>query len=143
MPPLPVTAATAALLGLLFVVLIARVIMARGKTGASLGDGSVGIVRTGQESTMPLLVASRSHANFAEHVPFALFLLALVEISGAARWFVCLIATMLLLGRLAHPFGMGRKIPNPYRAAGAILTVLTIAVASLYLLAIIGRAYIG
>jgi uncharacterized membrane protein YecN with MAPEG domain len=139
MPPLPVTATTAALLGVVFVVLTARVIGARGKTGASLGDGGGGVIPSGQESTVPLLVATRSHANFAEFVPFTLILLGFVEATGAARWFVCLLATMLLIGRVLHPFGMGRKIPNPFRAAGAVLTVLTIAIGSLYLLVEVAR----
>jgi uncharacterized membrane protein YecN with MAPEG domain len=139
MPPLPVTATTAALLGVVFVVLTARVIGARGKTGASLGDGGGAVIPSGQESTVPLLVATRSHANFAEFVPFTLILLGFVEATGAARWFVCLLATMLLIGRVLHPFGMGRKIPNPFRAAGAVLTVLTIAIGSLYLLAEVAR----
>jgi uncharacterized membrane protein YecN with MAPEG domain len=128
MPPLPVTATTAALLGVVFVVLTARVI-----------DGGGAVIPSGQESTVPLLVATRSHANFAEFVPFTLILLGFVEATAAARWFVCLLATMLLIGRVLHPFGMGRKIPNPFRAAGAVLTVLTIAIGSLYLLAEVAR----
>jgi uncharacterized membrane protein YecN with MAPEG domain len=134
MSPLPVTAATSAVLGLIFAVLTVQVVRARGAAGASLGDGSSGLIAPGQEPTVPLLVATRSHANFAEYVPLALILLGFVEWGGAARWFVCLLATALIASRLLHPIGMGRKIPNPFRAAGAALTLLTIVVSCLSLL---------
>lgn len=130
---LPVTAITTALLGLLFLVLSVRVVIARGTT-ASLGDGSGGVIPSGQEHTVPLLVASRSHANFAEYVPLALLLLGFVEVGGTARWFVELLAAILVLARLLHPLGMGRAIPNPFRAAGIGGTLLVILVASVTVL---------
>jgi uncharacterized membrane protein YecN with MAPEG domain len=134
MPPLPVTATTSALLGFMFIYLTSQVIRLRGKSGASLGDGSGATIAPGQESTVPLLVATRSHANFAEFVPLALILLGFVEACHAAQWFVCLLASMLLIARVAHPIGMGRKIPNPFRAAGLVLTVLPMAISGVYLL---------
>ncbi len=132
--PLQITAIAAAVLGLIYVVLTARVVMARGKTGASLGDGSTGIVAAGMEHTVPLLVACRSHANFAEYVPLCLVLLGLTEIVGSPRWLVAALAGMLVLARVIHPIGMGTKIPNPFRAGGAALTLLTIIGASVALL---------
>jgi uncharacterized membrane protein YecN with MAPEG domain len=143
MPTLPVTAATTGLLGFLFVFLAVRVIMARGKTGVSLGDGGGSMIAAGHESAAPLLVACRAHANFAEYVPFALIVLGLVEMSHAAQWFVCLLASMLLVARVAHPIGMGRKIPNPFRAGGLVFTVLTIVIGCGYLLVQVGRSYLG
>ena len=83
---------------------------------------------------MPLLVAARTHANFAEYVPLGLILIGLVEADGTRRWFVLLLAALLVIGRALHPIGMGRKIPNPYRAGGLILTVSTIILASVTLL---------
>jgi uncharacterized membrane protein YecN with MAPEG domain len=121
-------------LGLFYIMLSIRVIMVRGSTGASLGDGSTGIVAAGQEHTVPLLVRARSHANFAEYVPIALILIGLAEIEGTRRVALIIFAAMLMVGRLAHPIGMGRKIPNPYRAAGAVLTFSAIAAASIAIL---------
>jgi uncharacterized membrane protein YecN with MAPEG domain len=122
----PVTAAAAAILALLYVALTVRVIMARGASKVSLGDGSGGTIAVGQEHTVPLLTASRSHANFAEYVPLCLILLALTEWGGTARWIVDVFAAMLVIGRVLHPLGMAKAIPNPYRAGGLVLTVLTL-----------------
>ena len=134
MIPLPVTAVTAAVLGLFYIALSIRVIMARGTAGVSLGDGSAGIVASGMEHTTPLLVRARSHANFAEYVPLALILIGMAEIEGTRRVAVIIFAALLVIGRLAHPIGMGRKVPNPYRAAGAVLTFTAIAAASITIL---------
>lgn len=134
MTALPVTSATAGILALVFIALSARVIASRGRAGASLGDGNTGLIRAGEEHTVPLLVACRAHANFAEYVPLALLLIGLNEAQSAPRWFVCALATALVAARLLHPIGMGRKIPNPFRAAGAVLTLATIGVGGLALI---------
>ncbi len=133
MPFLPITATTAAILGLIYIVLSGRVIQARGKSKASLGDGG-GIITSGQEHTAPLLVAARSHANFAEYVPICLILLALVEAEGTRRWLVLLIAALLVIARVLHPIGMGRRIPNPFRAGGAALTLAVLLISSIAIL---------
>jgi uncharacterized membrane protein YecN with MAPEG domain len=126
MHALPITAITAALLGLLYLVLSVQVIRARGATGTSLGDGSSGTIAAGQEHTAPLLVAARSHANFAEYVPLCLILIGLVELNGTRSWVVQALAALLVTARIIHPIGMGRKIPNPFRAGGAVLTFLVL-----------------
>jgi uncharacterized membrane protein YecN with MAPEG domain len=139
MPALPVTATAASILGLLYIVLSIRVVMARGSQRASLGDGSGALIAAGQEHTVPLLVAARTHANFAEYVPFCLVLLGLVEMQGSARWVTVTLATLLVAARLLHPLGMGRKIPNPFRAAGLVLTLFMILGASVAILAHLAR----
>jgi uncharacterized membrane protein YecN with MAPEG domain len=133
MPALPITAITAALLGLFYIALSVRVIMARGRTGTSLGDGG-GTIPIGEEQGAPLLVACRTHANFAEYVPLCLILLGLVEYQGTRHGVVLALAALLVLGRVLHPLGMGRKVPNPYRAGGVVLTFIHILAASVALL---------
>lgn len=134
MPALHVTAITGAALGLFYIFLSVRVIQARGKMKVSLGDGSGSVIGPGEEATSPLLVACRSHGNFAEYVPLCLVLLALVELQGTRQWFVVALAVTLVVGRLMHPFGMGRKVPNPFRAGGTALTFAMILAASAALL---------
>ena len=140
MPSLPVTAVTAAVLGLIYIVLSMRVIMARAASKVSLGDGSSGAVASGDEHTVPLLVASRAHANFAEYVPLCLILIGLAEAVGATRSIAMALGVLLVIARVLHPIGMGRKAPNPYRAGGAVLTLFVLAAASL---AILGKLLIG
>ena len=137
---LPITSVTAALLALVFLVLVARVGQARGKSGASLGDGSGAHIAFGQEHTVPLLVCSRSHANFCEYVPLALILLGLAEYGGAPRWLLLTLAGLLVVARVIHPMGMGRKAPNPFRAGGAMLSFLVILGATVVLLVLAVRA---
>ena len=108
---MPVTLATAGILGLLYVYLSVRVTMARAGSKISLGEGSQGAVALGKEAeASKLQIACRSHANFAEYVPLALLLIA---------------------ARVAHPLGMSRPAPNPFRAGGAAVTWAVIVLASL------------
>jgi uncharacterized membrane protein YecN with MAPEG domain len=134
MTDLPITSVTAALLALIYIVLTVRVGMARGKAGASLGDGSGATVARGQEHTVPLLVASRSHANFAEFVPLALILLALAEHAGATHALLLGVAIALVAGRIAHPLGMRGGTLHAMRGLGAALTALAIATTAIELL---------
>jgi uncharacterized membrane protein YecN with MAPEG domain len=66
-------------------------------------------------------------------------LLGLVEMQGSARWVTVTLATLLVAARLLHPLGMGRKIPNPFRAAGLVLTLFMILGASVAILAHLAR----
>lgn len=107
----------AALLALLFAALVLRVVRARRAGGVALGvAGPPGLER-----------AVRAHANFAEHVPLALLLLAMAELRGAAPWALHPLCLLLLAGRLAHARGIARE-PEDFRfrvaGVGATLTVL-------------------
>jgi uncharacterized membrane protein YecN with MAPEG domain len=129
---MPVTLGTGGLLGLYYIYLSARVVLARGKSKISLGDGSTGSVPIGKESeASALMVACRVHSNFIEYVPLALILMGGIESAGASHLFLQLLALLLIAGRIAHPLGMTRPVPNPFRAGGIILTMLTIILASL------------
>ncbi len=123
-----ITLATAGILGLIYLARSGNVSAARRKTGISLGDGG------GRPEAEPLVVAMRMHANFAEYVPLALILLGGIELAGGGHTLLVILAVLLVLGRLSHPFGMMRPAPNPFRAAGAILTWAVILIASLWAL---------
>jgi uncharacterized membrane protein YecN with MAPEG domain len=55
----------------------------------------------------------RVQANFVEYVPLALLLLALLELSGLQAYAVWLLGGVLLLARLLHAFGLGRRPARP------------------------------
>jgi uncharacterized membrane protein YecN with MAPEG domain len=132
MTDIPVSLATAGILGLIFIYLSARVSMARAKTKVSVGDGAQGTVMLGKEAdASSLQIACRAHANFAEYVPIALILLGGIEAAGASHGFCLVLALLLIISRIAHPVGMTRPAPNPFRAGGALLTWVMIVLASL------------
>jgi uncharacterized protein len=127
-----VTLLAAAMLALLFVVLSVRVGLARIRTGTSLGDGSSTSIEAGSEAEAPpLLIASRSQANFAEYVPISLLLLALLESGGGAPLMIEILAALLVVARILHPFGLARVAPNPFRGA-IILQWLMLFVGGVY-----------
>jgi uncharacterized membrane protein YecN with MAPEG domain len=129
---MPVTLGAGGILGLYYIYLSARVVMARGSSKISLGDGGTGAVVAGKESeAAALLIACRAHGNFIEYVPFALILMAGIESAGASHLFLLLLALFLIVGRILHPLGMTRPVPNPFRAGGTVLTWATILLASL------------
>jgi hypothetical protein len=107
-----ITLIIAAALGLLNIWLGVRVTRGRVSHKVSLGHGDVPI----------MLARTRAHANFNEYVPMALILMGLIEMNiGASRW-LWGIGSLLVVARVLHPFGLERPMPNPYRAAGAMLT---------------------
>ncbi len=126
----PITLGTAGLLGLIYLALTTAVVRGRFTSKVMLGDGA------GTPGGEGLHVAVRAHGNFAEYVPLALILLGGIEAAGAPRWLVLLLAAMLIIGRLAHPFGLSRPAPNPLRAGGAMLTWIMIGIASITALVI-------
>ena len=111
-----ITLIIAAALGLLNVWLGVRIMRARVSGKVSLGHGDL----PGMEARC------RAHANFNEYVPIALILMGLVEMNvGASRW-LWGIGALLVVARVLHPFGMDRPAPNPYRALGIILTLVSL-----------------
>jgi len=112
----------ASLLTFLYLWLAAQVIRARYRTKAALGSGGdPGLER-----------AIRAHANFAEYVPLALILIALVELQGGRLWLVHLLGALLLAGRAIHAIGISREAEIlAWRRNGMILTFSTLAIAAL------------
>ncbi|MFO0997917.1 MAG: MAPEG family protein [Alphaproteobacteria bacterium] len=120
------TAPTATLLyagiaGMLFVVLSGHVIRLRFRRKTGIGDGG----------HADLQQAIRVHANFAEYVPFALLLIAFVEMAGYAAATVNGLGIALILARVSHAIGLTRSTgPSPFRFVGTSVTFVVILVAS-------------
>lgn len=82
-----------------------------------------------------LLRLMRAHGNFTETVPITLLAMAAAELQGAPTWLIATGGCALLVGRAVHyatiltsGFGHGR-------AAGMVLTLLTMATFGLYAIA--------
>jgi uncharacterized membrane protein YecN with MAPEG domain len=90
-----------------------RIVQFRFKTKTMDGHGPVGEA---------LHARGRAQANFNEYVPLALVLMALIELRvGHSPW-LWLLGALLIVGRLVHPFGLERPVPNPLRMIGILLT---------------------
>jgi uncharacterized membrane protein YecN with MAPEG domain len=119
------TAVYAAVLGLLFVALSVRTLRLRRTLRIAVGDGG----------NPKMLRAMRVHSNFAEYIPFALFLIFLSETQGAHWLLVHALCLALLIGRLAHSYGVSQLDEDyRFRVSGMALTFTPIIVASMYLL---------
>jgi uncharacterized membrane protein YecN with MAPEG domain len=104
-----VTALTAGILGLLFLVLSYRVVQVRQSAKVELGDGG---------DTL-LLARIRAHANFAEYVPICLILIGVVEISyDEAPFALWGVGLALIVVRIAHALGMAKRGANAARIIG-------------------------
>jgi uncharacterized membrane protein YecN with MAPEG domain len=125
-----ITLLTAGILGVIYTALSIHVSMQRGASKVSIGDGST---TAGAEK---LLVAIRMHGNFSEYVPLALILLGGIEFAGAAPWLVTIFAVVLVAGRISHALGMRQPNNTSLRAAGSLLTYVTILGTSLTALAL-------
>lgn len=118
-----ITGLYAALLALVYGALGFRVGPLRVKTGISMYDGG----------NKQLALEIRRHGNFAEHVPFALLLLALIEIDGAPSLAIHILGAVLLISRVLHPFGLSwEKVTLPARAIGAGGTQLVTLLAAVW-----------
>ena len=105
------------LAALLLVVLSLRVIQLRYRYRVELGDG-------GHE---PLARAIRVQANFVEYVPLALLVILLADLVGHAKWTVHVMGIALIVGRLAHAWGLATAHgPSIGRSVGVGLTVLVL-----------------
>ncbi len=69
----------------------------------------------------------RVHGNFAEYVPMALLMLALLELSGLPAPWLWGMGGTLLLGRLLHATGLSMKSGSSFgRFYGTVLTWLVL-----------------
>ncbi len=89
----PIYALAAAII---YMVLWMRVTAKRSAAGQSIGDGG----------DVDLLLRVRQHGNCAEWVSFVLILMILAEGMGAPSLYLHISGALLLLGRIAHPFGL-------------------------------------
>ena len=111
------TSIYAAVAGLFFIGLSARVILLRRKFEVPVGHG-------GEEA---LQRAIRVHGNFAEYVPLALILLFMLEKQGAWPSAVNTLGVILLVGRCLHAFGVSDTAEDyRFRIVGMNMTFLVI-----------------
>ena len=109
-------------LALMFVALSVRVIAARRSAAVGLGDGG----------NRALLRRVRAHANFAEYVPLAVILMALLELQNAPAWIVHLLGVTLICGRAIHAYGVGRDPERlRFRVIGMALTFTVLVLGAL------------
>ena len=73
-----------------------------------------------------LLKRMRAHANFIESAPMVLILTAAIELAGKGGIWLPVVVGLYMLLRISHAFGMELDTGNPWRAAGAIGTTLTL-----------------
>ena len=109
---LPITLAIAAALTILNVGLAFHVVRRRFAGRVMMGTGGDPLMES----------RTRAQANLVEYAPFFLILLALLELAGAAPFWLWVAGVAFTLARLAHAFGMARPAPNPFRAGGAMAT---------------------
>ena len=124
-PMLTIVPIFAAIFGLMLVYLSFLVIKQRRSAKVSLGDGDNPTLRK----------AIAVHNNFSQYVPFALLLIAFVELNHASAYLVHGLCASLLIGRIAHAFGLAQANQiMKLRQLGMALTFIVIIAATLYLL---------
>jgi uncharacterized protein len=99
----------------------------RSELKASIGDAG----------SAELLQRIRRHGNFIEFVPFVLVLMILAELQGAGSLWLHAAGVLLVIGRIAHPFGL--KIENaghPLRYVGNSTNILAAAILAVALIRI-------
>jgi uncharacterized protein len=106
---LKITTLYALPLCLIWFVLWMGISSARSNLNCSMGDAS-----------NPLLLQKiRRHGNFIEWVPFVLVLMILAEAQGTGPIWLHAAGLLLVIGRLAHPFGLAiDNAAHPLRYVG-------------------------
>jgi uncharacterized protein len=121
----PITAFYAGLLALIAIVLGALIGPLRLRTGISILHGD----------NMELATRIRRHGNFTESVPFALILLAFLELNGCSPGLLHGLGIALVVSRIAHPIGLKPdNVRNPLRGIGAGGTTLVTLIAGVMLI---------
>jgi uncharacterized membrane protein YecN with MAPEG domain len=117
-----ITTLYAGLATLLLLVLSVYVIRLRWRYLVGIGDGG-----------QPVLArAIRVHGNFIEYAPIGLILLFLIERANYAHWIAHALGLALVVGRLAHAWGLSRDDgPSIGRALGVTLTFGMLLIAAL------------
>jgi uncharacterized membrane protein YecN with MAPEG domain len=120
---LPITSVFAILCAIMLAALTFPVVFQRKRAKISLGFHGDAVLER----------RVRAHANFCEYAPFALILIGLIEANGAPFWLVAVCAILFLIGRILHAAGIYTG-QLPPRASGMVLTILTLTIASGFLL---------
>ncbi|KQT34915.1 GST-like protein [Sphingomonas sp. Leaf412] len=126
---LPVTLTIAAACAVINLWLALRLVGGRLK-GISVGDGGDPV----------MLAGMRAHANFTEYAPFVLILIAGIELAGGSPTWLWIAGAAFVVARIAHPLGMMRPVPNPFRAGGILVTWVVLALLAGWAVAIAYQA---
>jgi len=122
-----ITLLFASLHALLMLMLLSRI--SRHRHGHRIGLGDGGDAELGRKI--------RVHGNFVEHVPFALLLLALLELSGLPASWLWIFGGALLIGRVMHAVGLSRtggySIGRFWGTALTWLVLLAMSIAGIWL----------
>ena len=99
----------------IYLILWFRVTSLRSTAKVSFGDGG-----------NPLLLQRiRQHGNCAEWFSFVLILMILAEGMGAPDFYLHISGALLLIGRIAHPFGLkADNAGHPLRYVGNVSNLL-------------------
>jgi len=117
-----------AFFAVMFVLLSINVIRARRRHKVGIGTGRNKSVER----------AMRVHANFAEYVPFALLLIALLELNKSNSLLLMGLCSALLVGRLVHAYGVSMENERfAFRVSGMMMTFTVILIAALANLVIV------
>lgn len=122
---LPITALFIGLLTLWYLRLSVRVIKMRVSENVSVGLGDT--------TDGPLLRAVRAHANFAEYIPLALLMMAVLEWHGLREVYLYLFGASLLVGRYFTNRGLLETWKRG-RILGTVCTFIPLGVGVLFLL---------
>lgn len=132
---IPITAAFAAICGIIMTILSFRVTMRRVEIGKSTGQIAAG--HYGDCNDEKLRKRMRGFGNFIEYTPMVLLLMALSEMAHAPSRMLCLLGSAFVLGRICHAT-LGMNIdpnkPPVWRIFGMMPTHGCIVVLSLWLL---------
>lgn len=124
----PAAHAAALWAGLLLLLLLALSVLVtrrRQQHGVVFGDGD----------NEEVAKAMRAFGNAAEYIPAGIAALALLSVVGARALLVHGVGVLLLLGRLAHAFGLSSNAGvSTGRTVGMILTWLALLIAAAMLL---------
>lgn len=112
----PITALYTALLALWVVVLILRVVLKRWRYRVGEGAGE----------HRDLAKAIRVHANATETLPIALLLMYGYELGGGNATLLHACGILLIIGRLAHAYGLGRSFGYSIGRFGGTTTVFAV-----------------
>lgn len=108
-----VTPLYAGLLVLWYLALVVRVVQHRRRARVSMGDGG----------DTALQRAIRGHANFAEYVPLALLMMAMLELSRTSIYVLHALGITLLVARVLHGYALSFTPHFRFgRTAGTVLT---------------------
>lgn len=123
-----ITATYAALLGLWFVILSARVFAVR-------GNPVFAFFAFGEDHAEREHRAVRGHGNFTEYTPLFLLLSYFAEQSGSSGWLIHTLCLIFLISRLMHGTAFAFMRHSPFLRVGGIgLTLLALAAMAILLL---------